>query len=533
MVLNLAGAIGLRVASMFTVNTKGCFPAMATKKDILIGIDLGTSSTKVVAFDLKGKALASAGREHEVSTPKPNWAEQDPEDWWAAACASLKDLTKKIDPARVAGISFSGQMHGSVFLDAAGKSIRPTMLWCDGRTARECDEIVETVGRKKFLSITKNLPLTSFTLPKILWLAKHEKANYRKLATVLLPKDYVRYRLTDVKSLDTADGAGTVMMEVGAKRWAPQILETLGLNPAILPPLTESCAVVGSVTEAAAKATGLKAGTPVVAGGGDQPVGATGTGVFSEGQVMLSLGTSGVVFAPTRKAHVGGENGLASFDHAVPGVSYLMGCVIMAAGSLQWFRNTLCDAEMAEARKKKINIYDMLLERAFATPLGAEDLLFLPYLMGERTPHNDPDSRAVFFGLSTRHTKAHMTRAVIEGINFAMRDCLELVKAKGVKIREARVIGGGARNRLWLQNLADILNLPVSPVQNPEGAALGAAILAGVGTGVYKSFEDASRQAIQVGKAVRPNAKNVKAYEPLYQRFRALYPAVKDHFVKH
>ncbi len=503
------------------------------KQDILIGVDVGTSATKVVAFDLDGKALASANREYPLSAPKPNWAEQDPEDWWKAVCDALKAITKKIDAARVAALSFSGQMHGSVFLDDKDQVIRPCLLWCDGRTAAQCAAIVEKVGREQYLKTIKNLPLTSFTLPKLLWLKENEKANYKKLACVLLPKDYVRFRMTGVKAMDVADGAGTVMMEVGKQRWAAGVLEKLGLNSSVLPPLVLSTDVAGTLTAAAAKATGLREGLPIIAGGGDQPVGATGMGVFTEGQVMVSLGTSGVVFAPTSQPHVGGDFGMASFDHAVPGSSYLMGCEMMAGGSLQWYRNTLCQEEMAEAKKAKRDVYDLMLERAATTPIGAEFLTFLPYLMGERTPHPDPNARGMFFGLSARHAKAHLTRAVIEGITFGLRDIMENIKQRGIVVKEVRVTGGGARSPFWLQVLADVMNLPIRPIDNPEGPALGAAILAGVGVGVYKSFEEASKRAIRAGAPVKPIAKNVKAYQPHYERYRALYPAVKQLFVQH
>lgn len=506
---------------------------MADKNSILIGIDVGTSSTKVVAFDLDGKALASASKDYSLSSPKPNWAEQNPEDWWQATCVTLKALSKKIDPANVAGVSFSGQMHGSVFMDKNDQVIRPCILWCDGRTAAECDEIVETVGKAKYLKVIKNLPLPSFTLPKILWLKKNEPANFKKVATVLLPKDYVRFQMTGVKCMDVADGAGTCAMEIGRKRWAKNVLKTLGIDPAIMPPLVDASEITGGLTAEAAALTGLAEGTPIIAGGGDQPVGATGTGVVKEGQVMVSLGTSGVIFAPTAKARVAGKQGMASFDHAVPGVSYLMGCVISTAGAFQWYVDTLCEQEKARARRQKVSVFDLVLEEAAKTPVCAEDLIFLPYLMGERTPHNDTNARGVFFGLSTSHTKAHMTRALIEGVCFALRDNLEIVKKAGVAIKEIRVTGGGARNSFWLQTLADILGLPVKPIESPEGGALGAAILAGVGVGVYKNFAEASRRAIRTGKVVRPKKRNTLAYEEAYKRFVALYPAVKDLYVQH
>ena len=506
---------------------------MASKQDILIGVDLGTSATKVVAFDLAGNAVASATREYGVNTPHENWAEQDPEDWWKAAVGALRAITKKVSAGRVAGLSFSGQMHGSVFLDSRDRVIRPCLLWCDGRTGAECEEIIETVGKKAFLGATRNLPLTGFTLPKVMWLKNHEPENFEKLRTVLLPKDYLRFRLTGVKCMDEADGAGTVMMEVGRRRWAVGVLEKLGLDAAVLPPLTHSPDVVGRITAEAARATGLREGTLVVAGGGDQPVGAVGVGVFEEGQMMVSLGTSGVVFAPTAKAHTAGAGGMASFDHAVPGVSYLMGCINSAGGSLQWYRNTLGGEEVAQARREKRDAYDILMEGAAKAPVGAEGLLFLPYLMGERTPHNDPNARGVFFGLSPRHTKGHLTRAVIEGVTFALRDGLELVREKGVDVKEVRATGGGARSALWLKIMANVFGMPVRPVENPEGAAMGAALLAGVGTGAYKSFQEASKKAIRAGRPVKPTVGDVKKYEEVYSRYRRLYPALREEFVSH
>lgn len=506
---------------------------LVSDRDVLIGVDLGTSSVRVVAFDLDGNTLAGAVRDYPMATPKPNWAEQDPEDWWTGTRGALRTVARAIDAGRVAGISFSGQMHGAVFLDREDEVIRPCILWCDNRTAPQCAAILETVGEQAFLDVVKNRPLPGFTLPKVVWLRDHEKANFRRLRTLLLPKDYVRFRMTGVRCMDEADGAGTVMMEVGRKRWAGRLVEQLGIDPAILPPLEHSISVVGTLTAEAARATGLKAGTPVVAGGGDQPVGAVGTGVTREGQVMISLGTSGVVFAPTAQPHVADAGGLAAFDHAVPGVSYLMGCVNSAAGALDWFVETLCAADVAEARRGGANVYEKLLAEAATVEAGAEELLFLPYLMGERTPHPDPDARGVFFGLSARHTRAHLTRAVIEGVCMALRDALTLIREKGVKVEDVRVTGGGARSRFWLQVLADVIGHPVRPIESAEGPALGAAILAGVGVSAYAGFEAAAGRAIRVGRALRPNARRAALYNEAYSRYRALYPAVRGLYVKH
>jgi len=501
---------------------------VAKGQDVLIGIDVGTSSTRVVAFDLSGKTLASAVNEYPLLTPRPNWAEQNPDDWWTATRLGLKSVTSKINPARVAGLSFSGQMHGSVFLDADDRVIRPALLWCDGRTAAECQEAMKKIGKSKFLATIKNPALTSFTLPKVLWLRHHEPKNFVRLKTLLLPKDYVRFKLTGKKAMDIADGAGTAMMEVGRKRWAEDILEKLGIPISIMPKLVESSAVAGTITAEAAQLTGLLAGTPVVAGAGDQPAGAVGVGVIDEGQMMVSLGTSGVIFAPVRKATPDSSLALAAFDHAVPKASYYMGCILSAGGALQWYRNQLGREEIAEARRLKLDPYDLLTHHAAATEPGAEGLFFLPYLMGERSPHNDPDARAAFVGLSIRHTKGHMTRAVIEGVCFALRDCLEAVQKLKVEVTEIRATGGGARSPFWMQILADVLGVKVQCVESAEGPALGAAILAGVGTGTYKDFASASKKAIRLGAEYRPNPKYKKIYDAIYPKFRKLYPALKE-----
>jgi len=497
---------------------------------ILIGIDVGTTSTRVVAFDLSGRTLAAATHGYAMATPRPDWAEQNPEDWWEATRQGLRDVAAAIDPARVAGLSFSGQMHGSVFLDREDRVIRPALLWCDGRTAAEGAEALRIVGRRRFLSTIKNPPLPSFTLPKLLWLRRHEPRHWRRLACVLLPKDYVRFRLTGRKAMDVADAAGTAMMEVGAARWAEPLLKRLAIDPALLPPLLPSTAQAGRLTAEAARATGLREGTPVVAGAGDQPAGAVGVGVFRQGQCMISLGTSGVIFAPTRRAVADPTLALATFDHAVPRVSYLMGCMLSAGGALQWHRNVSCGDEMAAARQGGFEAYDLMLVRASRVEPGAEGLFFLPYLMGERSPHNDPKARGAFVGLSIRHERPHLTRAVIEGVSFGLRDCLEAVRARGVGVTEVRATGGGARNPFWMQTLADVLGVRVRCVESPEGSALGAALMAGVGVGVYNSFNAAAEAAVRLGPMFRPSAGARRTYEALYAGFRALYPALRPHF---
>lgn len=504
--------------------------APSAPSDILVGIDLGTSSTRVVAFDLDGRALASSVHEYPLLTPKPGWAEQNPADWWDATRKGLRAVTRAVDASRIRAVSFSGQMHGSVLLDAADEVIRPALLWCDGRTAAQCASAMETVGRERFLATIKNPALASFTLPKVLWMRDAEPRAFKRLRSVLLPKDYVRFLLTGEKLMDVADGAGTAMMEVGRRRWAEEILRDLGIDPAILPPIVESCGAAGRVTMDAARATGLPAGTLVVAGAGDQPAGAVGVGAIAEGQAMVSLGTSGVIFAPTREAVIDPTMALATFDHAVPGVSYLMGCILSAGGALQWYRNVLGTSEVAAARRAKADPYDLLLGPAAEVEAGCEGLTFLPYLMGERSPHNDPTARGAFVGLSIRHTKAHMTRAVVEGVNFALRDCLDAIRALGVPVKEIRATGGGARSGFWMQTLADTLDARVQCVASTEGPALGAAILAGVGAGLYKDFATATKLAVREGASFKPNAKRVQRYSELHGRFKELYPALRGKF---
>jgi xylulokinase len=503
---------------------------MVQARNVLIGIDLGTHSVKVVAFRVDGTILASSSRSYPTSMPHRDWSEQKPEDWWKATTAALRSLCKKFDHARILALSLAGQMHGSVFLDRNDQVIRPSIVWNDNRTAEECRDIIQVVGRKTFLSKTRNLPLTSFTLPRLIWLKKNEKGNYRKLRSLLLPKDYIRFRLTGVKSMDVSDASGTVMMRVGSKRWATRILDKLNLDPGILPVLTQTTDVVGHITQAAHRSTGIPAGTLVVAGAGRQPAAAVASGVFNEGQVMVSLGTSGVLLAPTREVRTAESGGLASFDHAVPGSTCLVGCVLNAGGALRWFRDTLCMEETAEAQRKEIDVYDILMMNASSAPAGSENLFFMPYLTGERTPHNNPYARGVWFGLTPRHTRDHMIRSIVEGITYGLRDCLELVRSNEIKVDEIRVTGGGARSRFWLQMIADVFGLPVRPVPGLNGGAIGAAILAGIGTGIYEDFEDAADRVIRTGRVLKPALKRTEHYQANYERFRELYQGMSGLF---
>jgi len=498
----------------------------------LLGIDIGTSGTKTLLIDEKGKTKASKTIEYPLLTPHPGWAEQNPEDWWRATCESIRAVLAKsrVRPEEIKGVGLSGQMHGSVFLDNKGKVIRPCILWCDGRTAAECNEIMETVGPKRMHRLVSNPALAGFTAPKIVWLRNHEPKNFKRVRHVLLPKDYIRYRLTGEYASEVSDAAGTVLFDVKHRRWSDEVLEALKIPKEWMPPVYESYDVCGHVTPAAARATGLAKGTPCVGGGADNTCGAVGSGIVVEGRVMTSLGTSGVVFAPTERPRVDPKERLHTFCHSTRRQWYLMGCMLSAGMSLQWYRNQIADLERKEARKRKKDVYDILMNQAQKTPLGAEGLFFLPYLMGERSPHKDPFARGAFIGLSFRHTKGHLVRAIVEGVTFALRDSLEIMKSLGARMDEVRLIAGGAKSKFWRQVVADIFGLQIVIPKNTEGPAMGAAILAGVGTGVFGDFLETTERILPVASRVDPDPKRHERYNEIYARFVGLYPALKGHF---
>jgi xylulokinase len=496
----------------------------------LVGIDVGTSGTKTALFDLRGRCLASKLIEYPLHAPKPGWSEQEPEDWWQATCKSLKAVTAKIKASEIKGVSFSGQMHGSVFLDKDNKVIRECILWNDSRTHRECDEMYERLGRKNLHRWTANPALCGFTAPKVLWLRNHERRNYARLKTLVLPKDYVRYRLTGEICMEVADAAGTLLFDVQKRAWSQQVLKGLEIDPDIMPKVIESQDVAGYITREAARKTGLEEGTPVIAGGADNPCGAIGTGVVREGRVLCSLGTSGVLFAPTQKMRRDPNLALHSFCHSVPNMWYLMGVVLSAGMSLRWYRDRLAGEEQALAKKRNTDVYNILMKEAAKAGLGSEGLLFLPYLMGERSPHGDPHAKGVYFGLTFRHEKAHLIRAIIEGVAFGMLDSLEICRKLKVDIGEIRATGGGARSPLWLQIIADTFGEEVVTVSSKEGPALGAAILAGVGAGVYDSIQEATDRVVKITRSFKPDKKRHRAYREHYELYRSLYPLLKQSF---
>ncbi|MFQ5857669.1 MAG: xylulokinase [Anaerolineae bacterium] len=499
--------------------------------DYLMGIDVGTTGSKALLIEADGAVKASATTEYPMSTPQPLWAEQNPTDWWAASVTSIQQVLKNsgVKPNQVAGVGLTGQMHGLVLLDAHGDVLRPCIMWNDQRTADQCAAITQQVGAEKVLQLTGNPVLPGFTAPKIVWVREHEPEVYEQIAKVLLPKDYVRYRLTSGFFSEVSDASGTSLFDVGERRWSDDMLKAMEMPREWLPEVTESPVASAQVSARAATATGLLEGTPVVGGGGDQAAQAVGTGIISEGVISVTLGTSGVVFAASDAYRVEPEGRLHAFCHAVPGMWHLMGVMLSAAGSFRWYRDTLGDLERAQAAESGRDAYDLLTEEAAKVPAGCEGLLFLPYLTGERTPHPDPNARGVFFGLTLRHGKAHLTRAVLEGVTYGLRDSLALMRELGLSIEQVRASGGGARSELWRQILADVFNTEIVTVNVTEGAAYGAAVLAGVGAGVYRSVTEACDAAIRVTGRTTPGAA-APVYADYYPRYRALYPALAPEF---
>lgn len=494
-------------------------------KQYFLGIDTSTTSSKALLIDTSGSIVAVTSSPHTLQTPHPLWSEQDPYEWWQAVSSSIHAILLKagIRSEQIAAIGLTGQMHGLVLLDAAGIVLRPAILWNDQRTQAQCDEIHARIGRKRFIQISGNVALTGFTAPKILWVQQKEPEVYAKVKHVLLPKDYIRLKLTSQYAMDKADGSGTVLFDLKSRTWSKKILEALAIDPAWMPSTYEGTEFTGFVTPEAAAATGLKAGTPVVAGGGDQAAQAVGVGAVVPGIIALTLGTSGAVFATTPDAFIEPEGRLHAFCHAVPGMWHFMGVMLSAAGSLQWYHDTLAAG---------INIEDLLKE-AENVPAGSEGLQFLPYLSGERTPHPDPLARAAWIGLTLRHGRGHMTRAVLEGISFGLKDSFSLIqKASPGKITQVRASGGGVKSAFWRQILASVLETELVTVNTTEGAAYGAALLAGVGVGAWDDVPSACTATIKITDSVQPDPSQIDAYRKSYPIYTELYPLLKSTFSK-
>jgi xylulokinase len=505
----------------------------AAGMSVYLGVDIGTSGTKTIAMQRDGKILASATAEYPLLAPRPGWSEQDPEHWWQATVKTIKSVVKQgqLKPSDISGIGLSGQMHGSVFLDAEDQVIRPALLWNDQRTAAECVEIEKRAGgRRKLIDMVANPALTGFTAPKILWLRNHEPKHYDRVRHVLLPKDYVRLRLTGEYATEVSDASGTLLLDVCNRVWSKKLLSKLEIDSAWLPKVHESEEVSGRLTMGAARTLGLSAGVPVVGGGGDQAASAVGNGIVRQGVVSATMGTSGVIFAHSDEVQYDPQGRLHTFCHAVRGKWHMMGVVLSAGGSLQWYRNQLCQAEVARAKKNKIDPYELITEEARQAPVGSEGLVFLPYLTGERTPHADANARGAWVGLSLRHGRPHLARSVIEGATFAMRDSLEIIRGLKVPVKEVRLSGGGARSPFWRQVQADVYGLPTAITNSHEGPAYGVALLAAVGTGAYRTVAEACEATIKVIDQNSPQARAKRTYDALHPVYQQLYRSLKSDF---
>lgn len=498
---------------------------------VFLGIDIGTSGTKSLAIDAGGNILAEATQSYPLHHPKPLWSEQNPEDWWQATIKTVRAVVRKAKLAvsDVKAIGLSGQMHGSVFLDKNDQVIRPALLWNDQRTAAECDEIERLAGgRKKLIQMVANPALTGFTAPKILWLRNHEKRNFARTRKILLPKDDVRRRMTGEYATDVSDASGMLLLDVAKRDWSKPLLSKLQIDRELLAKCYESEEATGRLTKDAASALGLSTDCVVVGGAGDCAAGAVGNGIVSRGSLSTSIGTSGIMFVHSDEVQIDPLGRLHTFCHAVHGKWHMMGVSLSGGGCMQWFKNRLCSNE--SGKRKKAGPYDILNEEAAAVSPGAEGLFFLPYLSGERTPHADPDARACFVGLTLAHTRGHMVRAVMEGVAFAMRDSLTIMKEMGVPVRHIRASGGGSKSPLWRQIQADVFGQSVHTITAEEGPAYGTALLAAVGAGEFKNIEEACAATIHDVKETTCRREARKYYDRAFPVYQGLYQSLKGDF---
>jgi xylulokinase len=486
-----------------------------------LGVDIGTGGSRALVVNAEGRIIAGVTAAHEdMLMLHPLWAEQHPEDWWRAAALAIQGALREagVAGAEIQGVGLSGQMHGLTLLDSADQVIRPALIWCDQRSQKQVDWVNRTVGRERVLECTANPVLTGFTLPKLLWVRDNEPAQFERVHKVLLPKDYVRFRLTGDYASEVSDASGTALFDVVRRRWSTELVSALGLDASILPRVYESSEITGTLSASAARATGLREGTPVAGGGGDQAAGAVGNGVVEPGFVSVTLGTSGVVFAHMEKVAYDPQGRVHTFCHAVPGKWHVMGVTQSAGLSLQWFRRELApDSD-----------YDALMEEAAQAPAGSQGLYWLPYLMGERTPHLDAAARGGWMGLTARHKRADLIRALVEGVSYSQRDCLDIIEELGVEVNSARASGGGARSPFWRQVLADILDKRVVTLETQEGSAFGAALLAMVGTGAFASVPEACRATVREVSSIEPSRENAETYRAGHGVYQALYPALKN-----
>ena len=484
---------------------------------LYIGVDLGTSAVKLLLMEGDGTIRKIVSREYPLYFPHSGWSEQNPEDWYSQTVEGIRELVRECDRSQVAGISFGGQMHGLVTLDEQDQVIRPAILWNDGRSAEETEYLNEKIGKEKLSAYTANIAFAGFTAPKILWMRENEPELFARVKKIMLPKDYLAYRLSDSFCTDLSDASGMLLLDVKNRRWSPEMLEICGITEQMLPKLYESYEVVGTLKESVADDLGLPRQVKVIAGAGDNAAAAVGTGTVGEGRCNISLGTSGTIFISSHTFGVDSHNALHSFCHA-DGYYHLMGCMLSAASCNKWWNETILRTD------------DFAAEQAGITKLGENPVIFLPYLMGERSPHNNPKARGMFIGMSMDTTREDMTQAVLEGVSFGLRDSLEVARSLGIDVQRTRICGGGAKSPLWRRMIASIMNLKVEMIENEEGPALGGAILAAVGCGEYPDVETAAARLVHVTDTIEPEPELVEKYEERYRKFHALYPAVKELF---
>lgn len=482
-----------------------------------LGIDIGTGGTRAIVIDELGVVLAEASVDHEpFASPQIGWAEQQPSDWWRACVAAIQIVLQTVPAAEISTIGLSGQMHGSVLLDERDESIRPAIIWCDQRTQKQCDEIIETIGRQRLISIAGNPAVTGFMLAKLLWVRENEPKNWSQVRSVLLPKDYIRLRLSGDRASDVADSSGTLLFDIEKRDWSAELMSAFGLNRNLFPAAFESTVVTGTVSAAAADQTGLVAGTPIVAGAGDNAAGAVGLGIVRPDMLSATIGTSGVVFAATDKPRFDPRGRIHTLCHAVPNMWHNTGVTQAAGLSLKWFRETFArDAS-----------YDDLTDLAANVPAGSDGAIWLPYLMGERTPHLDPNARAALVGLTASHTEGHTVRAILEGVAFSLKEAIEIIESIGAAAGTIRLGGGGAKSELWRQVQADVYEKTVETATSDEGAAFGAAILAGVGVGCWSSVQAACEATISVAGRTEPNEDSARVLAQNYKTYRQMYQAL-------
>ena len=484
-----------------------------------IGVDLGTSAVKLILMDKEGNVVKTVSREYPLYFPKPGWSEQNPSDWYENAVEGIKELTDGVDAAQVAGISFGGQMHGLVILDKDNEVIRPAILWNDGRTTKECEYLNNTIGKDKIAEYTANIAFAGFTAPKILWLRENEPENFKKISKIMLPKDYLAYKMTGVHCTDVSDASGMLLFDVKNRCWSKEMLDICGIDENCMAKVFESYECVGNLTKEAAQCMGLTENVKVIAGAGDNAAAAVGTGTVGDGKCNISLGTSGTIFISSDKFGVDDNNALHSFDHA-DGHFHLMGCMLSAASCNKWWMDDIIGTKDYGAEQENI------------TKLGENHVFFLPYLMGERSPHNDPNARGTFIGLTMDTTRADMTQAVLEGVAFALRDSFEVARSLGIHIARTRICGGGAKSPLWKKIVANVLNIPVDIPENEQGPSMGGAMLAAVACGEYPTVRDAAEAIVKLTDTVEPEPELAAKYEERYQKFRKIYPACRDLFLE-